>query len=139
MWNKVQETINYLHSKGFSTPDFAVVLGTGLGSFINEITVEVRIPYSEIPHFATSTVKGHLGNLIFGRIGDKKIVAMQGRFHYYEGWSIDEITFPIRVFKFLGAKKLIVSNASGGVNPNFKIGDIMLITDHINLMPVHPL
>lgn len=139
MWNKVQETVKYLQNTGFSKADYAIVLGSGLGDFIDVITVDVQVAYSDIPNFPVSTVKGHSGNLIFGSLGDKKVIVMQGRFHYYEGWTIDEVTFPIRVFKFLGADKMIVSNASGGVNPNYKVGDIMLIKDHINLLPVHPL
>ncbi len=139
MWNKVQETVNYLQQKGFSKPDFGIILGSGLGGLVDGITVELSIPYDEIPNFPVSTVKGHSGNLIFGTIADKKVIALQGRFHYYEGWSLQEVTFPVRVFKFLGAEKLIVSNACGGVNPQFKVGDIMIITDHINMIPGHPL
>jgi purine-nucleoside phosphorylase len=139
MWNKVQETVNYLQQKGFNKPDFGIILGSGLGGLVDDITVELSIPYAEIPNFPVSTVKGHSGNLIFGTIADKKVIALQGRFHYYEGWSLQEVTFPVRVFKFLGAEKLIVSNACGGVNPQFKVGDIMVITDHINMIPGHPL
>jgi len=139
MWNKVQETVNYLQLKGFSNPDFGIILGTGLGNLVNDISIEVKIPYEDIPNFPVSTVTGHSGKLIFGTLGGKKVVAMQGRFHYYEGWSIHEATFPVRVMKFLGAENLIVSNASGGVNPSFKVGDIMIINDHINMMPDHPL
>jgi len=139
MWNKVQKTVEYLQRKGFKNPDFGIILGTGLGNLVNDIDIEISVPYSEIPNFPVSTVKGHSGNLIYGTIGNKKVVAMQGRFHYYEGWTIHEATFPVRVLKFLGAENLIVSNASGGVNPNFKVGDIMIINDHINMMPDHPL
>ena len=139
MWNKVQKTVEYLQKKGFKNPDFGIILGTGLGNLVNDIDIEISVPYSEIPNFPVSTVKGHSGNLIYGTIGNKKVVAMQGRFHYYEGWTIHEATFPVRVLKFLGAENLIVSNASGGVNPNFKVGDIMIINDHINMMPDHPL
>ena len=139
MWNKVQETVKYLQQKGFSNPDFGIILGTGLGNLVNDIDIEIRVPYKEIPNFPVSTVSGHSGNLIYGTLGDKKVVAMQGRFHYYEGWTIHEATFPVRVLKFLGAQNLIVSNASGGVNPQFKVGDIMIINDHINMMPDHPL
>ena len=139
MWNKVQKTVEYLQNKGFRNPDFGIILGTGLGNLVNDIDIEISVPYSEIPNFPVSTVTGHSGNLIYGTIGNKKVVAMQGRFHYYEGWTIHEATFPVRVLKFLGAENLIVSNASGGVNPNFKVGDIMIINDHINMMPDHPL
>ncbi|MCF6346746.1 MAG: purine-nucleoside phosphorylase [Flavobacteriaceae bacterium] len=139
MWNKVQETVSYLQQKGFSKPDFGIILGSGLGGLVDDITVELSIPYDEIPNFPVSTVKGHSGNLILGTIADKKVIALQGRFHYYEGWSLQEVTFPVRVFKFLGAEKLIVSNACGGVNPQFKVGDVMIITDHINMIPDHPL
>ena len=139
MWNKVQETIKFLQSKKITIPDFGIVLGTGLGNLVDEIEVSVKIPYSEIPHFPVSTIKGHHGALIFGKLGGKKVLVMQGRFHYYEGYSIQQVIFPIRVMKYLGVKNLIVSNASGGVNPTFKVGDIMLITDHINMMPEHPL
>ncbi len=139
MWNKVQETVGYLQQKGFSKPDFGIILGTGLGGLVNDIIIELSIPYADIPNFPVSTVKGHSGNLIFGTLADKKVIALQGRFHYYEGWSLQEATFPVRVMKFLGADNLIVSNASGGVNPKFKVGDIMVITDHINMIPDHPL
>ncbi len=139
MWNKVQETVSYLKNKGFSNPDFGIILGTGLGSLVEDITIEQRIPYAEIPNFSVSTVQGHSGNLIVGMLAGKKVVAMQGRFHYYEGWSLQEATFPVRVLKFLGAENLIVSNAAGGVNANFSIGDIMIISDHINMIPDHPL
>ena len=139
MWNKVQETVQFLQNKGIKNPDFGIILGTGLGNLVENIIVEVRIPYNEIPNFPVSTVEGHTGELIFGKIGSKKVVAMRGRFHYYEGWSMAETVFPVRVIKYLGAEKLLVSNASGGVNPNFEVGDIMIITDHINFMPEHPL
>ncbi|MGB5364052.1 MAG: purine-nucleoside phosphorylase [Aureibaculum sp.] len=139
MWNKVQETVKFLQKKGFNNPDFGIILGTGLGNLVNDINIDVRLAYGEIPNFPVSTVSGHSGNLIFGTIGDKKVVAMQGRFHYYEGWSMSEATFPVRVLKILGAENLIVSNASGGVNSAYKVGDIMIIKDHINMMPDHPL
>ncbi len=106
---------------------------------VDVISIELSIPYKDIPNFPVSTVKGHSGNLIFGTLAGKKVIALQGRFHYYEGWSLQEATFPVRVFRFLGAENLIVSNACGGVNPQFKVGDIMIITDHINMIPDHPL
>ncbi|UMB60557.1 purine-nucleoside phosphorylase [Lutibacter sp. A80] len=139
MWNKVQETVEFLKNKEITTPDYGIILGTGLGNLADKIDVEVRIPYTEIPNFPVSTVEGHSGELIFGILGGKKVVAMRGRFHYYEGWTMEQTIFPVRVMKYLGVEKLIVSNASGGVNPAFKVGDIMIITDHINLMPEHPL
>ena len=115
------------------------MLGTGLGQLASEITDTYEFPYSEIPNFPVSTVEGHSGKLIFGRLGGKDIVAMQGRFHYYEGYNMKEVTFPVRVMYELGIKTLFVSNAAGGMNPEFLIGDIMVITDHINLFPEHPL
>ncbi len=110
-----------------------------MGSFTDDIQIEFTLPYTEIPNFPVSTVQGHKGALVFGTIGTKKVVAMQGRFHFYEGYSMKEVTFPVRVMKYLGVEKLIVSNASGGVNSNYKVGDIVLIKDHVNMMPEHPL
>ncbi len=139
MWELVQETVSYIKNKTNFTPDYGVILGSGLGSFTDDISIEFTLPYSEIPNFPVSTVEGHKGALVFGTVGTKKVVAMQGRFHYYEGYSMQEVTFPVRVMKYLGVQKLIVSNASGGVNPNYRVGDIVLIYDHINLVPEHPL
>lgn len=139
MWDKVQETVKFLKDKGITKPDYGIILGTGLGNLVDKITIEIKLPYGEIPNFPVSTVQGHSGELIFGTIGTKKVVAMKGRFHFYEGWTMEQTVFPVRVMKFLGVDNLIVSNASGGVNPAFKVGDIMLITDHINFMPEHPL
>lgn len=139
MWNKVQETVKFLQERGISKPDFGIVLGTGLGNLADEIKPIQRFDYSAIPNFPVSTVPGHNGELIFGELGGKKVLAMRGRFHYYEGYSMQEVVFPIRVLKYLGVEKLIVSNASGGVNPDYSVGDIMLISDHINMMPEHPL
>jgi purine-nucleoside phosphorylase len=139
MWNKVQETVKFLKEKGISIPDFGIVLGTGLGNLSEEIQAIVSISYKDIPNFPVSTVKGHHGELIFGEFGGKMVLAMRGRFHYYEGYDMNQIVFPIRVMKYLGVEKLIVSNASGGVNPKFKVGDIMLIDDHVNMIPEHPL
>jgi purine-nucleoside phosphorylase len=139
MWNQVQETVSYIKSKVNFAPEYGVILGSGLGSFTDDIQIEFKLPYSEIPNFPISTVEGHKGALVFGTIGTKKVVAMQGRFHFYEGYSMKEVTFPVRVMKFLGIEKVIVSNASGGVNPNYKVGSIVLIKDHINMMPEHPL
>ena len=139
MWEQVQETVNFINEKINFKPEYGVILGSGLGSFTNEMKVQHTLPYNEIPNFPISTVQGHKGALVFGTIGDKKVVAMQGRFHFYEGYSMTEVTFPVRVMKFLGVEKLIVSNASGGVNPNYKVGSIVMITDHINMTPEHPL
>lgn len=139
MLKQIQETKTFLESKTKIHPFAGIVLGTGLGNLTSEIKIETAIPYEDIPHFPVSTVEGHHGQLIFGTINDVPIVAMQGRFHYYEGYSLKECTFPIRVMKALGIANLFLSNASGGVNSNFNIGDIMLITDHINLLPDNPL
>jgi purine-nucleoside phosphorylase len=139
MWEQVQETVSFIKEKTNFTPEYGVILGSGLGSFTDDMQVEFTLPYNEIPNFPVSTVQGHKGALVFGSIGTKKVVAMQGRFHFYEGYSMKEVTFPVRVMKFLGVEKLVVSNASGGVNPNYKVGEIVIITDHINLMPEHPL
>ena len=122
-----------------TSPETAIILGTGLGSLVNEITDKYEIKYEDIPHFPVSTVEGHSGKLIFGKLGDKDIMAMQGRFHFYEGYSMKEVTFPVRVMRELGIKTLFVSNAAGGMNPDFEIGDLMIITDHINHFPEHPL
>ena len=139
MWDKVQHTVKFLKEKGFAIPEYGIVLGTGLGNFSKEINSIVTLSFNEIPNFPVSTVEGHKGELIYGDLDGKKVIAMHGRFHYYEGYSMDEVTFPIRVMKFLGTEKLLVSNASGGVNATFKVGDIMLISDHINMIPEHPL
>ena len=133
------ETANYLKQQVNYTPEYAIVLGSGLGSLVEDITVEKEIPYKDIPNFPVSTVKGHKGSLIFGTLNGKKVLAMNGRFHFYEGYNMKQVTFPERVFWQMGIRKLVVSNASGGVNRNFNIGDVMLITDHINFFPEHPL
>lgn len=139
MWDKVQETVNFIKNKTNFTPEYGVILGSGLGGFTEDIKIEHTLPYKEIPNFPVSTVQGHKGALVFGTIQGKKVVAMQGRFHYYEGYDMKQVTFPVRVMKYLGITKLIVSNASGGVNPSYKVGDIVVLTDHINMMPEHPL
>lgn len=139
MWDKAQETVKYITDKINFTPRYGIILGSGLGGFTEDIEIEFTLPYNEIPNFPVSTVQGHGGQLVFGKIGSNYVVAMQGRFHYYEGYSMQEVTFPVRVMKGLGVDKLIVSNASGGVNPFYKVGDIVLIYDHINFMPEHPL
>ncbi|MFM7217780.1 MAG: purine-nucleoside phosphorylase [Bacteroidota bacterium] len=121
------------------TPEYGIILGSGLGGLVNEITIEHALDYASIPGFPVSTVKGHSGRLIFGTLSGKKVVALQGRFHFYEGYSMQELTLPVRVFKELGIQRLIVSNAAGGMNPDFKIGDLVILRDHINLMPDNPL
>ena len=139
MYEKIKETARFLMDIGLDKPEIGIVLGTGLGGIVNMINVEKKIAYHDIPNFPVSTVSGHSGTLIYGELSGKKVLAMQGRFHYYEGWEMPEVTFPIRVMKLLGIEKLMVSNACGGVNPEFKVGDVMIITDHINMMPEHPL
>ena len=139
MWEKVAETVEFIQKIVNYTPGYGVILGSGLGGFVNDIEVEHKLAYKDIPNFPISTVEGHEGALLFGSIGNKKVMAMQGRFHFYEGYDMKQVTFPVRVMKQLGINKLVVSNASGGVNPSFKVGDVMLITDHVNMMPEHPL
>ena len=135
----ISETASYIQEKVGDMPKTAIILGTGLGELVKHIDVKIAIPYSEIPNFPVSTVEGHSGRLIFGNLGNKYVMAMQGRFHFYEGYSMKEATFPVRVMNKLGVKTLFVSNAAGGMNPQFRIGDLMIITDHINLFPEHPL
>ena len=139
MYEKIQETASWIKERMITNPTTAIILGTGLGQLASEITDKYEFPYSEIPNFPISTVEGHSGKLIFGKLGNKDIMAMQGRFHFYEGYSMKEVTFPVRVMYELGIKTLFVSNAAGGMNPQFNIGDLMIITDHINLFPEHPL
>jgi len=139
MYEKIKETAKFLKGIGIDKPEIGIVLGTGLGGIVSMIKVEKKIDYHDIPNFPVSTVKGHSGTLIYGELSGKTVIAMQGRFHYYEGWEMEEVTFPIRVMKLLGIEKLMVSNACGGVNPDFEVGDVMIITDHINMMPEHPL
>ena len=136
---KINLTANYIKAKISNLPNIAIILGTGLGALVNHIEEAEYISYSDIPNFPISTVEGHSGNLIFGYLGGKRIMAMQGRFHYYEGYDMKEVTFPIRVMKALGVKTLFVSNAAGGMNKEFRVGDIMIINDHINLFPENPL
>lgn len=136
---KIEETLYVIHSHTGDEYPIGIILGTGLGGLVNEIEVKHKIDYGDLPHFPLSTVESHHGNLIFGNIADKKVVAMQGRFHYYEGYSMQQITYPVRVMKFLGVKTLLVSNACGGMNPRYRKGDIMLMTDHINLLGDNPL
>lgn len=139
MLEKIQETAAFLRERMHTSPETAIILGTGLGKLADEITDKYEIKYEDIPNFPVSTVEGHSGKLIFGKLGNKDIMAMQGRFHYYEGYNMKEVTFPIRVMRELNIKTLFVSNASGGTNDAFEIGDLMIITDHINYFPEHPL
>lgn len=139
MLEKIQETAAFLKARMTTSPDTAIILGTGLGGLSKEITDKTAIAYSDIPNFPVSTVEGHNGRLIFGKLGQKDIIAMEGRFHYYEGYTMQQVTFPVRVMRELGIKTLFVSNASGGTNPDFSIGDLMIITDQINYMPENPL
>ncbi len=139
MLTQFKESVDYIQSKTSVKPTFGIILGTGLGGLVKEINIIDEIEYKDIPNFPVSTVESHSGKLIFGELGGKKVVAMQGRFHYYEGYNMKEVTFPVRVMKLLGIEKLFVSNASGGVNPNFEVGEIMIQNDHINLFPEHPL
>lgn len=137
------ETINaccdFLRSRTRITPRFALILGSGMGSLMEQVEIDVSIPYKDIPHFPLSTVEGHAGNLVFGTIAQAPVVIMQGRFHYYEGYSMQQIAFPVRILKFLGAEFLFLANATGGLNPDYRTGDIVIITDHINLQPDNPL
>lgn len=135
MLTTIKEAVSFIREKIPETPETAIILGTGLGKIVDHLEVEHVVDYESIPHFPVSTVEGHAGKLISGKLGEKQVLVMQGRFHYYEGYTMQEVIFPIRVMKFLGIKTLIVSNAAGGMNPEFEIGDIMVINDHISLMP----
>lgn len=139
MLQKIQETAQYIMSKTSRRPKTAIILGTGLGQLATCIEEKEEIAYSDIPNMPVSTVEGHSGKLIFGKLGGKEIMAMQGRFHFYEGYAMKEVTFPVRVMKACGIETLFVSNAAGGMNPSFRVGDLMIIEDHINLFPEHPL
>ena len=139
MINNIQQTTDFLQQKGFLNPEIGIVLGTGLGQLVNYIQIEQEIDYSDIPNFPVSTVEFHSGKLIIGTLEGKKVIVMQGRFHLYEGYSLQEVTFPIRILKTLGIQKLLISNAAGAINLNFKKGDLMLIEDHINLQGSSPL
>ena len=139
MLEKIKATATFINERIKKPIDAGIILGSGLGGLVNEIEIELTIPYSEIPDFPVSTVEGHSGKLIIGKLGGKTVLAMQGRFHYYEGYSMKEVTFPVRVMKQMGINTLFVSNASGGLNPGYKVGDIIIISDHINMFPEHPL
>ena len=139
MLTKFKESYDYITSQTSVKPTVGIILGTGLGGLVNEINIIDEINYKDIPNFPLSTVQSHSGKLIFGELGGKHVVAMQGRFHFYEGYTMQEVTFPVRVMKLLGIEQLFVSNASGGVNPDYEVGEIMILNDHINLFPAHPL
>ena len=135
MLTAIKEAVSYIRERIPESPDTAIILGSGLGKIVDQLEVEHVVDYESIPHFPVSTVEGHEGKLISGLLGEKRVLVMQGRFHFYEGYEMQEVIFPIRVMKFLGIKTLVVSNAAGGMNPDFEIGDIMVINDHICLMP----
>ena len=131
MLNKIESIVNFLQSKTPFTPNMGIILGTGLGGLIKKIDVKFSLSYTEIPNFPISTVEGHQGKLIFGHLSDVPVVAMQGRFHYYEGYDMENVTLPVRVMKLLGIEYLFISNASGGVNPDYKVGDLMVLNDFV--------
>lgn len=139
MLAEIKETADFLKQRGIDNVESGIILGTGLGKFINHIEIETQIEYSGIPNFPVSTVEFHKGNLLCGKVGKTQVIAMQGRFHFYEGYFFNEIVFPIRIMKLLGVKNLFLSNAAGGINPDYKKGDLVLIDDHINLLPGNPL
>ncbi len=135
----IKESAEFLKNRGFSNPEIGIILGTGLGKFVTQVTIESEMSYNHIPNFPTATVEFHKGKLIYGTLEGKKVIIMQGRFHLYEGYSLIDVTFPVRVMQQLGIKKLLVSNAAGAINPSFKKGEIMLLDDHINLQGSSPL
>ena len=139
MLKKIRETSTFIQAATGLKIDAGIILGTGLGGLVKEIEITTTLNYRDIPNFPLSTVEGHQGKLIFGRLGGKNILAMQGRFHFYEGYDLQDVTFPVRVMKDMGINYLFVSNASGGLNPAFKVGDLMMITDHINMFGANPL
>ncbi len=142
-FEQIKESTDFLQQifkqKELNSPEIGIILGTGLGNLVNQITILAEIPYKEIPHFPVSTVETHAGKLIYGTLSGKNVLAMQGRFHYYEGYSMAQITLPVRVIKLLGIQKLLISNASGALNPTMRKGELMLLSDHIDLMPENPL
>lgn len=139
LFDKIQETAAFIQSKINAQPQVGIILGSGLGGLIDAVTIETEIAYGTIPNFPVSTVEGHAGKLVFGKLGGKEVMMMAGRFHYYEGYTMEEVTFPVRVMKALGVQTLVVSNAAGGMNTAYKVGDLVIIHDHINLFPEHPL
>lgn len=136
---RLEETVSFIRAAYAHTPVVGIVLGSGLGNLVAEMKVEKEIPYSDLPHFPVSTVEGHSGKMIFGELGGKKVLAMAGRFHYYEGYSASEVAYPVRVMKMLGVETLLLSNAAGGMNLDFEVGDLMIIRDQISLFTVNPL
>jgi purine-nucleoside phosphorylase len=139
LFEKIQEAHAYIKTRTTFQPYTGIVLGTGLGNLTEDLQVEVAIPYAEIPHFARSTVESHQGKLIFGTLGKHPVVVMAGRFHWYEGWTMEQVTFPVRVLQALGIERIIITNVSGGVNPHLRAGDLVVVRDHINLLPDNPL
>jgi purine-nucleoside phosphorylase len=139
LYDQLQESLQYIRSRTAMAPRFGIILGTGLGNLTDDIETEAEIPYAEIPHFPESTVQSHKGKLVFGRLGGVPVVCMAGRFHYYEGYSMQQITFPVRVMKLLGIERLIISNAAGGMHPDYRAGDLVFIRDHINMQGDNPL
>ncbi|MGL1889497.1 MAG: purine-nucleoside phosphorylase [Reichenbachiella sp.] len=138
-YTRIQETVGFINSKVNFRPEYGVILGTGLGALVNDVEIAYELNYEDIPNFPISTIEFHSGKLIFGSLGGKPVVIMQGRFHYYEGYNMKEVTFPVRVMKMLGIKKLFISNAAGALNPNYKKCDLMILEDHINLQTENPL
>ncbi len=136
---QIEDAVEFIRSKHYIKPDAGIILGTGLGGLVKEIKITTIISYKDIPHFPVSTVESHEGKLIFGKLGSKEVIVMQGRFHYYEGYTMQQITFPVRVMKALGIEKIFISNAAGGLNPKQQVSDLMILNDHINLLPEHPL
>lgn len=139
LYEQIQEAAAFIHSRKDFKPQTGIVLGTGLGNLTDDLSVEAEISYQDIPHFAQSTVESHKGKLIFGHLGKHPVVVMAGRFHWYEGWTMEQVTFPIRVLKALGIERIVITNVSGGVNPHFRAGDLVVVSDHINLLPENPL
>lgn len=139
MIEQIKEAVEYIANQYNTKPQFGIILGTGLGALVNDVEIEKVIEYEDIPHFPVSTVESHSGELIFGKLSGKQVVVMKGRFHYYEGYDMKQVTFPVRVMKLLGIEKLFISNAAGGLNPEYQLSDVMIINDHINLLPEQPL
>jgi purine-nucleoside phosphorylase len=139
LYEQIQEAVAFIRSQTKAQPRTGIVLGTGLGNLTDDVDVEAEIPYTQIPHFARSTVESHKGKLVFGALGGHPVVVMAGRFHWYEGWSMQQVVFPVRVLKFLGIERIIITNVSGGVNPHLRAGDLVVVRDHINMLPDNPL
>ncbi len=139
LYEQIQEATAFIREKTKFQPRTGIVLGTGLGNLIDDIDIEMEIDYADIPHFARSTVESHLGKLLFGMLGNHPVVVMAGRFHWYEGWSMQQVVFPVQVLKFLGIERIVITNVSGGINPHLRAGDLVLVRDHINLLPDNPL